>query len=228
MAWLLTMCGISALVNWWAVERRQRRWVLITKPATMIFLIAWVVVVAPQGGFLPAVAWLLAGFFLSLVGDVLLMAGLRFFKAGLLAFLAAHVCYVIHFQPLVPAGAAMPAGILAAGLLLAGILFNRRVFSGLQQTGRTRLFRAVIAYTVVISLMVLAATLRIFDPSWPRWAALGAMTGALFFFASDLMNARRRFIAHFAHEELWVMSTYHAGQILLAVSTVLKLSQNGF
>ncbi|NMC54252.1 MAG: lysoplasmalogenase [Chloroflexi bacterium] len=228
MAWLLAFCGLSAGLNWWAVERRQRRWVLVTKPAMMLFLIAWTAWFALERGAAGELAWLLAGLGFSLAGDVLLMGeGLGFFRAGLLAFLLAHIAYIMHFWPLVPAGA-WPAALVLVGLLaLFSWRFGVRVHRGLLETGRLRLFRAVAAYTLVISVMVLSAALRWLDAQWPPLAAGGALLGALLFFTSDVLNARRRFIAHFAHEELWVMSTYHLGQILLAVSAAIKISQGG-
>jgi uncharacterized membrane protein YhhN len=221
MTWLLALSGLCAIVNWWAVERRQRGWVVVTKPAVMVFLIVWLAGVSGD------ITWLMAGLTLSLVGDVLLLGGLRFFKPGLLAFLAAHICYVLYFKPLIPVGAFFPAGVIAFFLLGLGIWFGRRVYRGLRQTGRIHLFRAVAGYMLAISLMVLAAALRGFDPDWSAAAALCALVGALLFFASDLMNAHRRFVAHFAHEELAVMVTYHLGQILLAVSAVLNMTGTG-
>jgi uncharacterized membrane protein YhhN len=85
----------AALVDWAAVARRWRGLEYVAKPAVMLALLAWLWQRGPWPAPLAAFA---VGLVLSLAGDVLLMLPPRFFLGGLVAFLLAHVAYIVGFN----------------------------------------------------------------------------------------------------------------------------------
>lgn len=155
---------------------------------------------------------LLAGLGLSLVGDVALLFE-RGFVAGLVAFLLAHLAYLVAFtrrvrlaarwQPFVGYG-------LVAGVILA--LLWPSVPGGLRLP--------VLAYVLCLAAMAaqsavqwLADTQAV-DRTLLRRAAIG---GALFL-CSDALLATNRFALPLPAASLWVLSTYWAAQWFIASS----------
>ena len=132
------------------------------------------------------------------------------FVGGLVAFLAAHVAYVVGLVAVV-AGAGLVVGGLILGLLVVGTmlaLVGRPVVRAVR-VGRPGLVLPVVAYLVVISTMVVAAcaTGRPF-----------AMIGAILFYASDAILAWDRFVGRQRFGRVGTHVTYHAGQALLVLS----------
>ena len=122
---------LSAIADWVAVARSMRRIEYILKPATLaLLLVAGLLLRA-----LPHDAWA-TPFFLfalaaSLAGDICLMwPGDRLFLPGLVAFLAAHIGYVLGLKPFAAA-----VGSLAA---LSSDCRHRRL---VRAFGRARLAR---------------------------------------------------------------------------------------
>jgi uncharacterized membrane protein YhhN len=146
-------------------------------------------------------AWFVVALALSLAGDVLLLLPERWFIAGLVAFLGAHVAYI--------------AGMVTLDQSLPGVIAGFvLVFIGATAVGRT-LIRAVsrrepalrapvAAYLVVISTMVVAACGTV-EP----WL-VGA---ALLFYASDAMLGWNRFVHRQPWRDVAVMVTYHLAQL---------------
>jgi uncharacterized membrane protein YhhN len=146
-------------------------------------------------------AWFVVALALSLAGDVLLLLPERWFLGGLVAFLGAHVAYIVGMATL---DQSLPG--VVAGFVL--------VFVGAAAVGRT-LIRAVArrepvlrtpvaAYLVVISTMVVAAC-----GTGEPWL-IGA---ALLFYASDAMLGWNRFVHRRPWRDLAVMVTYHLAQL---------------
>jgi uncharacterized membrane protein YhhN len=143
----------------------------------------------------------LAALVLSLLGDALLLSARKpAFLAGLVAFLLAHVAYVVAFAPL-----SRPSPlVLAANLAVtAGVV--RWLWP---HAGELRV--PVLAYAAVIAAML--------------WLALGVPRGAIqagaaLFWLSDLTVARDRFVRESFANRLVGLPLYYAGQLLLA-STV--------
>lgn len=151
----------------------------------------------PHGAFDLAV---LAGLVLSVIGDGLLLSRRRAaFLGGLAVFLLAHVAYVVAF-----AGRSRPS--LPAGALV--VLFTAGVLRWLwPHLGGMR--GPVVAYCAAIGAML--------------WLALGVdraevRLGALFFFASDLLVARDRFVRPGMTNRLAGLPLYYAAQVLLALA----------
>jgi uncharacterized membrane protein YhhN len=152
--------------------------------------------------------WILAGLAFSSAGDLLLMPdSQRSFLAGLIAFLCGHLCYAAGFlSGEFVAGWALLNGIAAAALLA----FSLRWLLPHLDAGMKG---PVIAYTVVITGMLLAAGLRTGQPGF-----FLVLVGAWGFALSDLAVARQRFVYPSVSNGLWGTPLYFVSQMLLAAS----------
>ncbi len=213
---LLSGTFLAAAIDWLAVYQGRRRLEYFAKPITMVALFAYLI---KAGGLDGALLWFGLGVLLSLAGDVFLMLPERWFLAGLAAFLLAHVAYIVGFNLPVPT----PSPYALALAVLYAVMVARiypRIAAGLAAGGRTNLRTPVLAYTVVITIMLLSATLTLFRPEWESTGALLAFLGAALFFLSDLILALDRFVNPIRHGRVINMVAYHLGQIALIVGVV--------
>ena len=155
--------------------------------------------------------WVLTGLGFSLAGDVLLLWPQQGFVPGLLAFLAAHACYLIAFTR-VRRLAAWPWSFVAYGLLAAALL--SQLCGGVPQA----LHLPVGFYVCFLAAMAAqAAVVGWFgrgSPSARRDAVL-ALGGALFL-ASDTCLAFNKFAGPLPLASLCVLPTYWAAQWCIA------------
>src|SRR3972149_1015192 len=142
----------AAVAGWSAVAVRSARLEYVAKPAVMVALIGAAVALSPAA---PAIVpWFVAAVALSLVGDVALMLPRERFVGGLVAFLLAHMAYIV--------GVGLPAqsvGGVILGLFVVGTVLStvgRRIFKAVRH-GHPGLLAPVAAYMVVISAMDEAA-----------------------------------------------------------------------
>ncbi|MBL8352899.1 MAG: hypothetical protein JNL87_21600 [Burkholderiaceae bacterium] len=156
---------------------------------------------------------LLAGLGLSLLGDVALLWPQQGFLPGLLAFLLAHLAYLVAFTRDVRLAAWPPA--FAAYALLAGAVL------ALLWPGVPPALRApVVAYVVCLAAMAAQtacawrAAQRTAGEALARRAAIG---GALFLL-SDALLAFDRFHSPLPAAALWILPSYWAAQWLIASS----------
>lgn len=201
-----------AVIDWVGSWRgwHALRWV--TKPVTLILLIAWF---TQMNGWHGSLIWFGIGLVFSLLGDVLLQAPPRFFMPGVGAFFLAHLSYITGFLQNIQA----PGwGIIIPVLLVGGAfwLLNRRIRQGLRQHNENEMLVPVMAYALVLSLMWLSALSTLFRPGWPVTPAVLVSIGAGLFFLSDSVLAYNRFVRVLPASDLIVMVTYHMGQILIA------------
>jgi uncharacterized membrane protein YhhN len=205
--WVLLIPTVAVgAVDWWAVltaRKQVERW---AKPLTMAPLIA---IAAVAGDVDPAArAFLVAGAVLGTVGDVaLLEEGERRFLAGLGAFAAGHLAYVVGAVLIDVRPARAWPGLVTMAVLL-GFRFVSRTLPGAREQGGTALFGAVVFYGLVISAMVLSA--------WATGAWLAGV-GASLFAISDWVLGHRRFAGPLPGGRLAVMAPYHVGQALLII-----------
>lgn len=154
------------------------------------------------------------GMALSLVGDVCLMLPGDLFVPGLVAFLLAHIGYIVAF--------AAGSGAKARGLAFAlvAVIGVANLF-GLLPRVAPDLKVAVVAYTVVLASMAAFALARAWTPAvssmLPRSARQGAI-GAVLFMASDSLLAWDRFAGGIPMSALLVLGTYYAAQWCIARS----------
>ena len=152
----------------------------------------------------------------SLLGDVLLMfvdLSPNYFMMGLIAFLIAHVFYILVFlkhrdkskQP------------LWFGLLL--IVYGIGMFYGLKD-GLGEMLIPVLIYMLVILTMAITAFWR--NNSVGKWSYVLVFFGALFFMMSDSLLAINKFHTTLPLSNVSIVLTYALAQFFI-VSGILKV-----
>ena len=208
---------IIAVVNWIAVIKSWKPLDYFTKPAVMLALLVWL---WTNDGFMGPLIWFSLGLIFSLAGDVFLMLPREQFIAGLVSFLLAHVAYIIGFS-LTPPPINLPGLILALVILLTAFQIFRRIAAGLDSTNNSDLKLPVMVYTIVISLMLLSALLTFLRPEWNFLPSILVSFGAMLFFLSDTFLAWNKFVAPIRYRNLLVIVNYHLGQMLIILGALL-------
>ena len=202
------VCALAVVGLLLAEALSSRRGVWLTKPAAAA---AYVWAAIGWGAWGSSYGrWLLLALALSFCGDLLLVPRSRrsWFRAGMVAFLLAHVAYVVAFLRL-PIGL---NGLLLGNLCAAGLAWL--VLSWLIPRVPEGFRGLVVAYLGVICGMLVAAFASA-EGSGIWTIALG---GSLFAI-SDLSVARDRFVSRSFLNRLWGLPLYFAAQLILA-STV--------
>jgi uncharacterized membrane protein YhhN len=206
---LLVAAAVSLAALLWFGERRgvaRVQWPLKALASGLFLAVAWLR--EPASAY---DAWIVTGLVLSFVGDLALVPrDRRWFVAGLVAFLLAHVAYTAAFG--VKGGFASPPWVALAAILafsLAVYLHFRPHLGAMHGP--------VVAYIAVISVMLAAA----WSLAETRHDAFGwqVASGATLFYLSDIAVARRRFTpgAGFATRAVG-LPAYYAAQFLLALT----------
>jgi uncharacterized membrane protein YhhN len=209
---------VLAILNWWAAVKDWKMLDYITKPATMLALIAWMVFEVGTSG--PLILFTL-GFLASMIGDVCLMLPRDLFIGGLVAFLIAHVCYIIGFNFQAPPVTVVTV-LMTVGVAFIAWMVIRPLRAGLLAKGQKPLLQPVQIYAGVISLMLLSALVTLVRANWGTIPAVLASLGAALFFLSDTLLAWNRFVTPISRASLKVRVTYHLGQILIAVGVAVQ------
>ncbi len=207
-----------AAIHWVAAIKEWKILVYITKPAVMILLILWVVLDKHYPGRL--LLWVSVALSLSLAGDVFLMLPEKWFLPGLVAFLLAHIAYIIGFLNVWPTFN-IPTLIVAVLVAVTSYQIYRGIAVGLKRRGRESMRLPVLAYTIVISVMLFLA-LSVVTRRSETLPSLLLAAGALLFYLSDTWNAWHRFVEPMAHRQIKVMASYHLGQMLLTMGALLS------
>ena len=208
-AWVLLACFfVVAPLNWLSRWYQRRRVEIITKPAATALLVGVAVTLDPTSSDVRA-AFVIA-LVASLVGDVLLLDDAMFI-AGLAAFLAAHLAYIVgvllidswHWWHL--AAGAVPIALIT-------VIVGRPILSATRARA-TPLRIGVRVYLVAILAMFACAC-----------GAGGAtlIAGAALFVVSDSLLGWRQFVTDHDDAPLrtGVMVTYHLAQLLLTLSLI--------
>jgi uncharacterized membrane protein YhhN len=176
------------------------------KPLTMIMIIslAWerVTILPSAYGY-----FILSGLCLSLLGDVLLMLTAKYFRPGLLSFLAAQTLYILAFSRGLKTLSVFPLVVILGFSGLVYLFLYRSL-------GRYR--GPVLLYVLAISAMTWLAVSR--HLGLLERNTLLAMVGALLFLFSDLANAINRFKKPFGPAQILILGPYFAAQLLFALS----------
>lgn len=205
------------VLNWLAVEKKWKSVEYFTKPAVILLFLAWLWQNDLLGG---AMIWFSLGLVFSLAGDIFLMLPGNFFIPGLVAFLLAHVMYLVGFN-LSITSISVPV-LIAALIFLGGTqLLYRRLARSLSERKEDRLKLPIAVYTTVISLMAVSAMFTLANPAWVPLHAIIATCGAVLFVISDSLLAWNRFVAPVPHAALLVMVTYHLGQLGIILGAAL-------
>jgi uncharacterized membrane protein YhhN len=211
LGWLmLAVASCFAVVDWVTVAGRDQRLRWVSKPGTILLLVFVALTLHPGNSAQRYV--FVAALLFSFAGDVFLLLGERRFRAGLAAFLAAHLAYAAGFVAGGLGRGQLPLiviGPVVAAVAIVSLAVGSRVLRSILRSGNSGLAPSVAAYLLAISAMVALA------------AASGkplALAGAVLFYASDGMIAWNRFVRPLPWSPLPVIVTYHLGQAGLVLS----------
>jgi uncharacterized membrane protein YhhN len=219
----LLLIGISllvAIINWIADSKDWVTIKYVTKPSVILALIGWLVL---YGGLRGNTLYFIVGLCFSLFGDILFMLPKEQFIAGLIAFLFAHIAYILGLSSL-------RYVISAAGLILLllvvlnGFVIFSRISNGLTSSGQNTLRIPVLIYTIVIGGMLVSALLTMISPNseWNPYSALLVSLGAILFFVSDSSLAWNKFVVQTKSMPIIIMITYHIAQITITLGAGLN------
>lgn len=190
------------------------RW--ISKPLLVLMLIVSLIMVRKEVARPWFVPWMGALVF-SWLGDVLLMFADSFFIPGLVAFLLAHVCYIlmfVKFRPTEP----LKKKVFLISLLMTLIYFISFYRIILVETGS--LFLAVLIYAIIILTMWLVAahrSLRIHRINY--WL----LSGAVLFVLSDSILGYNNFVESHPLYDGMVMLSYGIAQYCLFLGILFSI-----
>jgi alkenylglycerophosphocholine hydrolase len=214
---LLVLVFGSAILDWIATVKAWSKVEMFAKPAAMIFLFAWLYAGTKLQG---AMLWFGIGILFSLIGDAFLLSPNRFFLPGLVAFLLAHVAYIIGFS----IDAALPNAwdiFFAFIILLSAVRILQRFIPTLRSKGMNSLTLPVVIYALTISIMLFFAVRTLADPAWQTNATALVSVGAFLFYISDLILAWNLFVTPIQNGRLLNIVAYHLGQIALIVGVAM-------
>ncbi len=150
------------------------------------------------------------------MGDTLLIFP-QFFVFGLVAFLIAHVSYVLTFYKDIKGWNKLKNKRIQATILLV-IIYLIIFYSSIQ----SKLFELkipVITYMIIISLMFILALLRDAKSGY-----ISVLIGALLFVISDSFLAIDKFVGHFYLASLVIMMSYLLAQFLIIYGLLRRYS----
>lgn len=198
---------LSAGLAIWSDAKGRRRLFRVAKPLTTSLIIAAAVFAAAP---VPAAykALVVAGLAASLLGDIALMFPEKWFTAGLVAFLTAHVLYILAFKP-------GPGHRASFGIFLPFMLYGLLMFFILAP-GLGKLKFPVLVYVAAITIMAGFAAGRFVDRGGLR--PLLAFAGAVLFLVSDSVLAYDRFAKKIRIAQIIILGTYFPAQLLIALS----------
>ena len=214
--WLI-LTLIFASLEVIAVSKSLNRLEYVAKPAVMLCLFIWLYV---STGLQGKTFWFGVGLLFSLAGDVLLLSsGDRTFLLGLIAFLFAHISYIVGFSDALTNVESWPVTWMAL-ITISAIYLLRRIVAALRARGEVKLIYPVIIYGAVISFMLFGAISTVYDVTWETGAALLASIGAFLFWISDLILAWNKFVSPIQNGRTFSIVTYYLGQIGLIAGVI--------
>ncbi len=223
MIYTLILTLIFAALDWLAVTV-WRKWKIleyIAKPLTLVTLTVGFALVTRLEGI---ALWFGLGLLLSLAGDIFLMLPREQFIVGLVAFLLAHVAYIIGLTAGMTALPTLWAGMLIIVLGVGLTRVMRPIVGGLKAKGLTRLAMPVQVYGLVITAMLFTAMLTVYRVEWKASAASLVSAGAFLFYLSDIILAWHRFVNPIRNGRVMNLVTYHLGQMLLAAGVIFQVT----
>jgi uncharacterized membrane protein YhhN len=208
---LLLGIAVGAALTIYGEIAGRRRMVYVFKPLTtvLVLALAWVLPADPSSRYRAAIV---IGLVCSLAGDIFLMLPGDRFIAGVVAFLLAHLAYLVAFTTEVPF-AASPLAFLAVAIAVVAILVL--LWSFLPRAMRLPL----VVYALILGAMAAQAASQAVVLHLP--AATAAAVGAVLFMASDTTLVSNRFARPFRMAPLVVLGTYYAAQTLIAASVTV-------
>jgi uncharacterized membrane protein YhhN len=225
MIWILLLSIGFAIVDWIAVARENRTLELIAKPATLAALCVWFVSYSAARSSTVGLLFLF-GLEFSLLGDIFLLYADKHFLKGLIAFLLAHLLYVMAFN----ANGwmlSLPAILIAVPVILVALQILIRLISSLKEKGQQAMIVPVCIYALVLSLTLWSTLTTLLRDDWSLQAGLLAAVGGVLFFVSDATIAWNRFIGPHWGGRLFEIITYHLAQIGLSLGILMSIGAIG-
>lgn len=172
---------------------------MITKPLPVI---AMLVLLKPINHYSK---FIFAGLLLSVVGDLLLEYSASLFVYGLIAFLLAHITYIVAFFKRSKRIALIPLILLMAfGIVIYWLLYP----------GLGNMAHPVLIYIIVILIMSWRATAQgNFNKN-----SIYAVAGSILFVTSDSLIALNKFYVEIEYHHYLIMLSYWGAQSLMFYS----------
>lgn len=191
----------------------------VTKPMLMPLLVGYFIASTSTTAS-PLKKWIIFALVFSWLGDVLLMfesENSSFFIFGLVAFLIAHIFYIILFDRV-----RVKEKVKQSLLPLLPIAIYYILLISLLQPYLDEMRKPVSIYGIIISIMLSFAIdlWRLKD----RVASFLIIFGALLFIASDSLLAINKFYNAFEYAGIAIMLTYGIAQLLMGLGTVRYIS----
>ena len=202
----VALAVLAMVIDWAAVAGGAARVEAGAKPLVMVGLFV-AVGGSDAAGTGTGVAVAIALVFAA-TGDVLLLPALDRFVPGLLAFVGAHLAYLVAFLDAGVSPTLLVVGAAVATTLAVGV--GRSIVVGAARRDEL-LGRAVVAYILVLSAMWAVAI---------AVGAIAATVGATLFVASDAVLGWNRFVAPLPRGRLLTHIPYHVGQALIVAWVV--------
>lgn len=212
--WII-LFAIVFLTDLVAVSSNNEMLRYMTKPLLMPLLIGYFIS-STQNIFLRFKKWMILALTFSWLGDVLLMfenSDSNFFIFGLIAFLLAHIFYIILFDQI-----RVKENFKQSLLPLIPIAVYYFVLISVLQPKLGSMQKPVRIYGLVISIM-LSFAIDLWRLKDKAIAGL-IILGALFFISSDSILAINKFYKQFDYAGIAVMSTYCIAQLLITLGVV--------
>ncbi len=157
-----------------------------------------------------------SGLLLSALGDWFLdLRDKKWFLAGLIAFLLAHIAYILFLLPNMQS--LSDFGLTNWGVIFGIIVITAGFFIWLKPALPKQYILPVLFYSIIIAIMGIAA----FNTRLPSNLI---PIGAGLFILSDMVLAVDKFKHEFAYGKALNWALYAGGQILLALGVVLSVS----
>ncbi|MGB3075658.1 MAG: lysoplasmalogenase [Chitinophagales bacterium] len=195
---------------------------MVTKPLLLLMLI---IIFYLQSTTAPVTFrnFVLAALSLSWLGDVLLLFQEQhsdFFLAGLISFLAAHICYILAFNK---TSVRHSQTILRQKpWLIVSFIGYGAFFFFLIRNGLGNMLVPVMVYMAVILWMGIAALNRFRRVEYNSFVLVFA--GALCFMTSDSLLAINKFATPFPMAGFLIMLTYIAAQYLISKGCLKQIA----
>jgi len=208
---------LIALLDWVALTRNWGVVHAVAKQGVMVALIGWLwLVTGWKGIFL----WFGLALVFSWAGDVFLLSK-DYFLPGLVAFLFAHLAYLLGLNLTTSLLSPISLGIVLGAVLLVSLVYPP-IRAGLRKKpANAKLNIPVLVYGFILSLMMMSAVATLFRIEWSVWNGILMAMGGVLFFISDNILARDRFVHPIRNGQLTVMVTYHLAQIAIVAGAVL-------
>lgn len=179
-------------------------------PVVLLWVWAWYRVTSTERSLL------LVALGVSILGDALLVTP-RAAPGGILAFAVAQLLYASLFWTSAAEVSVLLALITAGVVLLIGLVIASRFGKKAPERRRSWVSNVILCYFFLLSTMLWTATVRCLVR--PHYSSVAGVTGALLFYASDvLIVASALYSSPWLEGRTLIMTLYYTAQLLIVMS----------